>query len=285
MGVAVINQQQAIRVEEILRERTEMDTKFREFESKWSQGSEYFFIKNLENVQGDERDTILISTVYGRDADGKAHNRFGPINFTKGENRINVLVTRAKKRVVLCSSMFPNDITSQSTGAQVLRRYLQYAMTGEMDGADSGHSEDHEHYYDAPWEKWFHDRLEADGFIVDPQVGVSSWRIDLGVKHNDYPAGYICGIELDGPDHISLSARDRDIERQSILERKGWTIFRVWSMDFFNDMEGEYQIIKKAIESTLREKVATLKIEPEPKLEPLIKEEVSTASPSQILGY
>ena len=285
LGVAVINQQQAIRVEEILRERTEMDTKFREFESKWSQGSEYFFIKNLENVQGDERDTILISTVYGRDADGKAHNRFGPINFTKGENRINVLVTRAKKRVVLCSSMFPNDITSQSTGAQVLRRYLQYAMTGEMDGANSGHSEDHEHYYDAPWEKWFHDRLEADGFIVDPQVGVSSWRIDLGVKHNDYPAGYICGIELDGPDHLSLSARDRDIERQSILERKGWTIFRVWSMDFFNDMEGEYQIIKKAIESTLREKVATLKIEPEPKLEPLIKEEVSTASPSQILGY
>jgi superfamily I DNA and/or RNA helicase/very-short-patch-repair endonuclease len=283
LGVAVINKQQAIRVEEILRERTMHDQKFRDFESRWSKGSEYFFIKNLENVQGDERDTMLIATVYGRDKDGKAHNRFGPINFNKGENRINVLVTRAKKRVVVCSSIIPNDITSNSKGAQVFRRYLQYAMTGTLDGTVAGHVGESDHWYDAPWEKWFHDRLEADGFIVDPQVGVSSWRIDLGVKHHDYPAGYICGIELDGPDHLRLSARDRDIERQSILEKKGWTIFRVWSMDFFNDMEGEYQIIKKAVESTLREKVAALQSE-QPKESEKV-EELSTASPSEILGY
>ena len=288
LGVAVINKQQAIRVEEILRERTMHDQKFRDFESRWSKGSEYFFIKNLENVQGDERDTILIATVYGRDKNGKAHNRFGPINFNKGENRINVLVTRAKKRVVVCSSMYPNDITSNSTGAQVLRRYLQFAMTGKLDGTTTGHVNDTDHWYDAPWEKWFHDRLEADGYIVDPQVGVSSWRIDLGVKHLDYPAGYICGIELDGPDHLRLSARDRDIERQSILERKGWTIFRVWSMDFFNDKEGEYQIIKKAIESTLRKKLTEFKAN---SAKPLLKktsldvESQSSASPSEILGY
>jgi len=284
LGVAVMNRQQAVRVEEILREKTLNDTKFSKFVSNWAEGSNYFFIKNLENVQGDERDTIIIATVYGRDKDGKAHNRFGPINFNKGENRINVLVTRAKKRVVVCSSMTPNDITSSSRGAQMLRKYLQYSMTGEMDGTSLGHVEDEEHTYDAPWEKWFHDRLEADGFIVDPQVGVSSWRIDLGVKHKDYPAGYICGIELDGPDHLSLSARDRDIERQSILEKKGWTIYRVWSMDFYNDMEGEYQIIKRAVENTLEEKLAKLKIEKPVESEVQI-DNASSASPSQILGY
>ena len=100
-------------MEEILRDKTANDIKFGKFVSKWAEGSNYFFIKNLENVQGDERDTMIISTVYGRDKDGKVHNHFGPIIKPKGENRINVLVTRAKKRVVVCSSMHPNDITAE----------------------------------------------------------------------------------------------------------------------------------------------------------------------------
>ena len=299
LGVAVMNKQQALRVEELLRIKTENDNKFEAFEKNWRESSEHFFIKNLENVQGDERDTIIISTVYGRDSDGKAHNRFGPINFSKGQNRINVLVTRAKKRLLVCSSIFPNDITANSKGAQVLRRYLQYSITGEIDGVRSSSVSEEDHYYDAPWEKWFHDRLEEDGFIVDPQVGVSSWRIDLGVKHKDYPAGYICGIELDGPDHLSLSARDRDLERQSTLERKGWTIFRVWSMDFFNDMEGEYQIIKNAVQSALDEKIQKLdnleedavSLKAKPGTSELDSESLNENSPdkptliSDILGY
>ena len=297
LGVAVINKQQALRVEEILEEKTLRDQKFKEFRARWNGGPEYFFIKNLENVQGDERDTVIISTVYGRDEHGKAHNRFGPINANKGENRINVLITRAKKRVVVCSSMYPNDITAQAKGAQCLRRYLQYSMTGKMDSVLTSNKSEKDHWYDAPWEKWFHDRLEADGYEVDPQVGVSNWRIDLGVKHKDYPAGYICGIELDGPDHLKLSARDRDIERQSILESKGWTIFRVWSMDFFSDMEGEYNIIKKAIKSTLKKKISEMKNLPnevnQVSENPLRQdvesdgekiEYLSTASASDILG-
>jgi very-short-patch-repair endonuclease len=96
--------------------------------------------------------------------------------------------------------------------------------------------------------------LEADGYIVNPQVGVSGWRIDLGVMHEDFPDGYLCGVELDGKDHLRQSARDRDIERQAILESKGWTILRVWSIDFFTDMEGEYKILKSAIDQLLEEK-------------------------------
>ena len=99
--------------------------------------------------------------------------------------------------------------------------------------------------------------MEADGYIVNPQVGVSGWRIDLGVMHEDFPNGYLCGVELDGKDHLRQSARDRDIERQAILESKGWTILRVWSIDFFNDMEGEYQILKSAIDEILDKKRVT----------------------------
>ena len=100
-----------------------------EFLNRWQDTPEYFFIKNLENVQGDERDVILIATVFGKNAEGKVHQRFGPISQPLGENRINVLITRAKKRVILCTSLEPNDITLEKEGPQVLSRYLAYADT------------------------------------------------------------------------------------------------------------------------------------------------------------
>ena len=263
IGVAVMNLKQAIRVEELF--QAKIDNTILDYLNRWKKTPEYFFIKNLENVQGDERDTIIIATVYGKNKEGKMFQRFGPINLEKGENRINVLVTRAKKRVVVCTSMDPNDITNQSTGPQVFRRYLQFAKTGILEDTATQNISDHGDLYDSPWEKWFHDRLEADGYNVNPQVGVSGWRIDLGVMHPDYPDGYLCGIELDGKDHLRQSARDRDIERQAILESKGWTILRVWSVDFFSDPEGEYSLLKKEIDSLLEQKRAHVE---EPVVEP-----------------
>lgn len=253
IGVAVMNLKQAIRVEELFQEK--IDDTIRGYLNRWRNTPEYFFIKNLENVQGDERDTIIISTVYGKNHEGRMFQRYGPINMDKGENRINVLVTRAKKRVVVCSSMDPNDISAPNDGPQVLRRYLQYAKTGHIEDNSTRNEPDSNHWYDSPWEKWFHDRLEADGYIVNPQVGVSGWRIDLGIMHKDFPDGYLCGVELDGKDHLRQSARDRDIERQAILESKGWIILRVWSIDFFDDMEGEYQLLKSSIDEILESKI------------------------------
>jgi very-short-patch-repair endonuclease len=270
IGVAVMNLKQAIRVEELFQEQ--IDDTIRAYLNHWKNTPEYFFIKNLENVQGDERDTIIIATVYGKNHEGRMFQRYGPINMEKGENRINVLVTRAKKRVVVCSSMNPNDITAQNSGPQVLRRYLQYAKTGQLEDTSTRNEPDGDHWYDAPWEKWFHDRLETDGYIVNPQVGVSGWRIDLGVMHEDFPNGYLCGVELDGKDHLRQSARDRDIERQAILESKGWTILRVWSIDFFNDMEGEYQILKSAIDEILEKKRVTKVESPEETIEDFMEE-------------
>ncbi|MFP6887211.1 MAG: AAA domain-containing protein, partial [Opitutales bacterium] len=231
LGVAVLNLRQATRIEELFNEQVAKDPAIAEFLNQWQGTPEYFFIKNLDNVQGDERDVILIATVFGKNGEGKVYQRFGPISQPMGENRINVLITRSKKRVIVCTSLEPNDLSLNREGPQVLSRYLSYAATGDLPGGAQIDSRT----FSAPYEKWFHDRLEADGYEVDPQVGVSGWRVNLGVKHPDQGKGYLCGIELDGPSyHLAPGARDRDVGRHFILEAKGWTIIRVWSIDFFH---------------------------------------------------
>ncbi len=245
LGVAVLNLRQALRIEDLFDQRVADDPSLLDFLNRWDGTPEYFFIKNLENVQGDERDVILIATVFGRNAEGKVYQRFGPISQAQGENRINVLITRAKKRLIVCTSLEPNDITLKKEGAQVLSRYLTYAATGDIPAA----SIDSKAGLASPWEQWLHDRLEADGYEVDPSVGVSGWRVNLGVKHTSHEGGYLCGIELDGPSyHQAPGARDRDVQRQAILESKGWNILRLWSVDFFHDPESEYARLLHLIE-------------------------------------
>ncbi|MGE4550241.1 MAG: AAA domain-containing protein, partial [Opitutales bacterium] len=251
LGVAVLNLRQAIRIEDLFDERVAEDPSLLDFLNRWQGTPEYFFIKNLENVQGDERDVILIATVFGRNSEGKVYQRFGPISQGQGENRINVLITRAKKRLIVCTSLEPNDISLQKEGPQVLSRYLSYAATGDIPTA----SIDTKAGIASPWGKWLHDRLEADGYEVDLRVGVSGWRVNLGIKHPDRQGDYLCGIELDGDTyHDAPGARDRDVQRQAILEAKGWNIQRLWSVDFFHDPESEYARLRHAIEKLLSKK-------------------------------
>lgn len=248
LGVAVLNLRQATRIEELFEERVAQDSSLLDFLNRWQATPEYFFIKNLENVQGDERDVILIATVFGRNAEGKVYQRFGPISQGLGENRINVLITRAKKRLIVCTSLDPTDISLQKEGPQVLSRYLAYAATGDIPTA-SIHSEDGT---DSPWGKWLRDRMEADGFEVDLRVGVSGWRVNLGVRHPERKGDYLCGIELDGESYYEApGARDRDVQRQAILEAKGWDVLRLWSIDFFHDPESEYARIRHDIDKLL----------------------------------
>jgi len=167
IGVALLNIKQTIRVFELFDEKLANDKSVAECVNKWKESQEYFFIKNLENVQGDERDTIIIGTVFGKAEDGKYYQNFGPINQDMGPNRINVLITRAKKKVIVCSSINPQDITTKSKGAMVLKDYLIYSRIGVFQEA---HTPD-EDLYDSPWEKWFKERLEEDGYEVIPQVG------------------------------------------------------------------------------------------------------------------
>lgn len=192
-----------------------------------------FFIKNLENVQGDERDIILISTVYGPDKNGAVRQNFGLMNREVGWRRLNVLVTRAKMSCRLITSLRPDDVKvteKSSKGVIAFKNYLTYAHGGaQYEDASGGET-------DSDFEMFVADALRGAGYDVVYQVGVEKFRIDLGVRHASCPFGFIAGIECDGaPYHSGLSVRDRDHIRQTILENLGWNIYRVWSTDWFAD--------------------------------------------------
>ncbi len=208
------------------------------------------FIKNLESVQGDERDTIILSVGYGPDANGNISHRFGPVNHAGGERRLNVAVTRARKQMIVVSSMkadkLPSTLTSQ--GAKTLRYCLEYAEkcseSGAQRGAEalaqqavsgSGHAVSvSEDQFDSPFEEAVYKALTARGLLLDTQVGCSRYRIDMAVRDPAHPGNYLLGIECDGRTyHSSRTARDRDRLRQAQLEDMGWKLHRIWSSDWF----------------------------------------------------
>jgi len=200
---------------------------------------EPFFVKNLENVQGDERDVIFISTVYGPERPGMpVMQRFGPINSRNGHRRLNVLFTRAKERVVVFSSMKSSDIRPSPTsnrGVQVLKEYLEYAQTQRLQTAIVTGREP-----DSDFEIFVAERLRQQGYEVVPQVGVSGYFIDLAVVDPERQGTYLLGIECDGATyHSSKAARDRDRLRQQVLERLGWKLYRIWSTDWFTNSTAE----------------------------------------------
>lgn len=206
-----------------------------------SDAKEPFFVKNLETVQGDERDTIIFSTAYGRDTQGRLLHNFGPLNRVGGERRLNVAVTRAKCNVQVVSSMHYTDIDlnrTSSAGAKLLREYLDFAENGNI-ALDRTVSLSAYEQYDSDFELEVCDFLRSKGFSVDTQVGCSGYRIDLGLKLPN-SSDYVLAIECDGATYHSLkNARDRDRLRQEILERMGWKFYRIWSTDWFRNKSAE----------------------------------------------
>jgi very-short-patch-repair endonuclease len=199
---------------------------------------EHFFVKNLERVQGDERDSIIISLGYGRYPQGTIHMRFGPLSSTGGQRRLNVAVTRGKVSTALVSSLLPHDLdlsrlTSGSQDVAVLQRYIGYAANGgRFPPEPSGPVGEPE----SEFEEAVLERLRKEGLELDPQVGASSFRIDMAIRHPDRPGRYILGIECDGATfHRTKTARERDRLRQEVLEGLGWRIFRIWSPDWLRD--------------------------------------------------
>ncbi|HEX5243636.1 MAG TPA: AAA domain-containing protein [Tepidisphaeraceae bacterium] len=238
LGIVTLNQtQRDILLEEIER-LIARDPAAQRFIESWESSLEPFFVKNLENVQGDERDVIFISTVYGPDAaSGLVRNQFGPINGKYGHRRLNVLFTRAKHRVEIFTSMRSDDIRpdeKSNRGVHVLKAYLEYAETGRLDVGSVSSREP-----DSDFEILVKARLEELGFEVVPQVGVAGYFIDLAVQH-PRRSGFVLGIECDGASyHSSRSARDRDRLRQQILEALQWNIYRIWSTDWFQNPDAE----------------------------------------------
>ena len=193
---------------------------------------EPFFVKNLENVQGDERDVILISVGYGPDASGYMAMNFGPLSSEGGERRLNVLISRAKLRCEVFASLRAADIDlarASSRGVRAFKSFLQFAETGRLDVAERTGREE-----DSPFEEAVRRAVETLGYEVHPQVGVAGFFVDLGVVDPAKPGRYLVGIECDGAAyHSSRSARDRDRLRQAVLEDHGWIIHRIWSADWF----------------------------------------------------
>lgn len=204
---------------------------------------EPFFVKNLETVQGDERDTIIFSVAYGFDSSGKLLHNFGPLNRAGGERRLNVAVTRAKSNVQLVASIHHTDIDLARTsaeGARLLKEYLDYAENGNIALLQSVTVNPFESF-DSEFEAEVCEFLRDNGFAVDTQVGCSGFRVDLGMKKPD-SSDYVLAIECDGASyHSSKNARDRDRLRQQILEKMGWRFYRVWSTEWYCNRASEQQ--------------------------------------------
>jgi very-short-patch-repair endonuclease len=240
LGVVAMSAEQRLQIERAIETLAKDDPVFQEWLDKDATRHETLFIKNLENVQGDERDVIFISMTYGpQEPGGKVHQRFGPINSDVGWRRLNVLFTRSKKRMRIFSSMGSDDIVVSSTskrGVQALRDFLGYCETGILHKTQQvtgkGPANDFEIAVTSA--------LRNEGFECVPQVGVAGFFIDVAVIDPGNPGRYLMGIECDGATyHSAKSARDRDRLRQAILERLGWRIRRIWSTDWFKNPHGE----------------------------------------------
>ena len=241
LGIVTLNIKQRDLVAELLDERLRSLPEAHEFRENWAREGMGLFVKNLENVQGDERDCILISTTFGR-VQGAAvvRQNFGPISRDGGWRRLNVLFTRARKAVAVYSSMQPEDIVSDNgtpEGTRALRSYLEFARDGVIRN---------EVETQLPPESDFEiaviDVLRGKGYEVTPQLGVAGFRIDIAVKHPRARSSYLAAIECDGATyHSGVSVRDRDRIRQEILESLGWRgrIWRIWSTDWFRNPRGE----------------------------------------------
>lgn len=222
-----------------------------------------FFVKNLESVQGDERDVMIMSVGYGRDEHGKLGLNFGPINKGGGWRRLNVAVTRARYRMEVVASFRGTHLAdSPNESVQHLKRYLEYAETGPAVLAADAVRFDAEP--DSPFEESVLEVLRGWGYTVQPQVGVAGYRIDLGLRHPELPGSYALGIECDGAMyHSSRAARDRDRLREQILNGLGWRLYRIWGTDWYRGRAAAELRLREAVEQAVAQGPLTATL-PEP---------------------
>ncbi len=270
LGVIAFSQKQQAAIEYALEQfrlsHPELEWFFGEADETGARRDEPFFIKNLENVQGDERDTIIFSIGYGKNRQGRMYMRFGPLSGAGGERRLNVAITRAKLNVKLVGSILPEDMDTARTtsaGARMLREYMEFALHGAaalVARADAAARDEFGDYIAA--------MLARAGYQVERRVGCSAYRVDIALRRPDAQGAYFAGIECDGPMYATArTARERDHLRARVLEGMGWRLLRVWSREFISDPEGQlrrvYEFAAAASAAYTEEPAA-----PEPELEP-----------------
>jgi superfamily I DNA and/or RNA helicase len=258
LGVVTFSIAQMEAVEDAIDSRLRLHPEFEHFFKE--DRLEGFFVKNLENVQGDERDVIIISVGYGRDPQGLMTMNFGPVNKSGGERRLNVAVTRAREKTVVVASIKASDIDAESAntvGVVALRNYLEYAEKGP-EALNLVHRKSGE--LESPLEEDVAMAIQRMGYSVVPKVGWSGCPIDIGVADPHSPGCYLLGVEFDGLTYRSInSARDRDRLREQVLRQLGWRIHRVWSPAWVARRESEIRrladVLEEAHKSQLEKEV------------------------------
>ena len=291
LGVITFGEKQQHAIESVVISRRKKNPEYEDFFSEEA-GEEPFFIKNLENVQGDERDTIIFSIGYGKDSNGVFRMNFGPLSKKGGERRLNVAVTRAKYNIKLVGSIQPADIDLEkvsSEGPALLKSYIEFAQHGV---SALGIEEQNENEsFASPFEKAVYDFIKSKGYDVVSQVGCSGYRVDIGVKHPENKDVFVLGIQCDGRSYFSSkTARDRDRLRQDVLEKMGWNIYRVWSTDWAKSPETEEKRLIAAIEEAVQNYGKAKKTENKEQLKEAsdffqIEDKVSSDNESNIYGF
>ncbi len=244
IGTFNIKQQQAIleEVELYLRKHPKLEKYFS------SDMDEHFFVKNLETIQGDERDVIFISVGYGKDENGHLSLNFGPLNREGGERRLNVLITRAREKCIVFSNFRHSEMNlneNAAFGLRALKSFLKYSETKRLESTYQSGEDTETAFEDSLFQF-----LKAHKYDVHKQVGCAGFRIDLAVLDPSDNGRYLLGIECDGESyHSSPVSRDRDRLRQQILEGLGWHIYRVWSTDWYRNRAESEKRLLKAVEN------------------------------------
>ena len=261
IGIVTFSISQQMLIEDLLDEARNKNPEIEVFfDAKAAPNNEPVFIKNLESVQGDERDIILFSVCYGPDAQGRVSMNFGPLNRDGGERRLNVAITRARYEIMVFSTLRPEQIDLSRTrakGAHDLKAFLDYAKRGTI-AIEEQISVDPSAECESIFEKQVCDALQNRGYTVHSQVGCSGYRIDLAIVDPENPGRYLLGIECDGANyHRAKTARDRDRLRESILKSLGWNIHRIWSTDWWARPADEIKRVESAIEQAKRKTAQT----------------------------
>ena len=251
IGVVTFNTEQQKLIEDLLDEERRQDPNLEPYFAESE--LEPLFVKNLESVQGDERDIMYFSITFGPDASGAVSMNFGPMNRTGGERRLNVAITRARQELRVFSTLRGDQMDlsrTQAIGVRDLKHFLEFAERGpkalvEATAGSLGG-------FESPFEEAVAGALAARGWMLHTQVGASAFRIDLAVVHPDAAGSYLSGIECDGATyHRSATARDRDMLREHVLRGLGWEILRIWSTDWWVDPTGTVGRVCKQLDELL----------------------------------
>ena len=246
IGVVSFSRVQGDLIEDDLTEELDRHPELKEIAYN---SEEPIFVKNLENVQGDERDVILFSVGYGADKNGKVSMNFGPLNNAGGERRLNVAVSRARYEMIVYSTLKSSQIDlkrSQAKGVEGLKGFLEFAETGQLPTVDCTlHDADK-----SIMVKQICEKLSEQGYIANPSIGRSSFKVDIAISTPEHPEKYILGILCDGKTYYETkTTRDREIVQPAIMKMLGWRVMRVYSVDWYENKERSFKQILEKLKS------------------------------------